>query len=132
VTLQRLSMLMIALAIVPMAVHAHHSWNAVYGGGEELTIDATITSKPFRNPHNAAHIQVANDAGEMEAWTVEWRGERRRDGEPPPVYDLNPGDAVVIFGRRAVDAGVKKIQMERLTRPADGLTITARRGRNRG
>lgn len=127
---QGLSALMIAVALAPIAARAHHSWNAVYGGGDELTIEATITSKPFRNPHNAVHIQIANDAGEAEAWTIEWRGQRRRDGEPPVVYDLNPGDEVVIFGRRAVDAGLNKIQMERLTRPADGMTITARRGRN--
>ena len=114
---------------LPLAVHAHHSWRAVYGGGEEVTIDALITSEPFRNPHNAVHVQIAGASGELEPWTIEWRGRRRRDGGDPVVYDLNPGDEVVIVGRRAVDTDLKKIQMTRLTRTADGMTIEARQGR---
>lgn len=116
---------------VPLAAGAHHSWNGVYGGGEEVEIDALITSQPFRNPHNAVHVQIAGATGELEAWTIEWRGRRRRDGGEPVVYDLNPGDEVVIVGRRAVDSNLKKIQMTRLTRAADGMTIEARRGRRR-
>jgi len=116
---------------LPLAVHAHHSWRAVYGGGENVTIDAMIASEPFRNPHNAVHVQIANAAGELEPWTIEWRGRRRRDGGDPVVYDLNPGDEVVIVGRRAVDTGLKKIQMTTLTRPADGMMIEARQRRNR-
>lgn len=119
----------LGFAALPLAVHAHHSWRAVYGGGEEVTTDARITSQPFRNPHNAVHVQIANADGELEPWTIEWRGRRRRDGGPPVVYDLNPGDEVVIVGRRAVDEDLKKIQMTRLTRTADGMTIEARQGR---
>lgn len=127
--LQRRVTIIIGLAAAPIAVHAHHSWRAVYGGGEEVSVTATITSKPFRNPHNAVHVQLPNEAGELEAWTIEWRGQRRRDGEPRVTYDLNPGDEVVIGGRRAVDSGLKKIQMQTLKRPADGMTITARQRR---
>jgi len=119
----------VCAAALPLVAHAHHSWRAVYGGGEEVTLDATIASQPFRNPHNAVHVQIAGSAGELEPWTIEWRGRRRRDGEDPVVYDLNPGDEVVIVGRRAVDTDLNKIQMTRLTRTADGMTIEARQGR---
>lgn len=124
-------LIMLGFLGLPLVVQAHHSWRAVYGGGEDVTIDATIASEPFRNPHNAVHVQIANAAGELEPWTIEWRGRRRRDGGEPVVYDLNPGDEVVIVGRRAVDTNLKKIQMTRLTRPADGMTIEARQRRNR-
>ena len=126
---QRLATLMIGLATLPLVAQAHHSWRAIYGGGEELTIDATIASKPFRNPHNAVHVQIVNASGDLEPWTIEWRGQRRRDGEPRVTYDLNPGDEVVIVGRRAVNGDLKKIQMQTLTRPADGMTIEARQRR---
>jgi len=126
---QRRLLVFLGFLAVPLAAHAHHSWRAVYGGGEEVTIDALITSEPFRNPHNAVHVQIAGASGELEPWTIEWRGRRRRDGGDPVVYDLNPGDEVVIVGRRAVDADLKKIQMTRLTRTADGMTIEARQGR---
>lgn len=121
----------LGLLALPLVVHAHHSWRAVYGGGEEVTLDATIASEPFRNPHNAVHVQIANAAGKLEPWTVEWRGRRRRDGGDPVVYDLNPGDEVVIVGRRAADEDLNKIQMMTLTRPADGMQIKARQRRNR-
>ena len=75
----------LGLLALPLAVHAHHSWRAVYGGGEEVTIDATIASEPFRNPHNAVHVQIPNAAGELEAWTVEWRGRRRERSGLNPV-----------------------------------------------
>lgn len=126
---RQLGLLTLALALIPAAAIGHHSWRAVYGGGEEVTVDATVASKPFRNPHNAMHVQIANAAGELEPWTVEWRGQRRRDGEPRPTYDLNPGDEVVIEGRIAAFPGAKKIQMFALTRPADGMSIQGRRGR---
>jgi vancomycin resistance protein YoaR len=123
--------LCLCVAGLPLVAHAHHSWRAVYGGGEALTVDATIVSEPFRNPHNAVHVQIENAVGEAEPWTLEWRGQRRRDGEPPVTYDLDPGDAVVVTGRRAVDTNVRKIQLERLTRTTDGMTIEARLDRNR-
>ena len=124
--IRRLATLAMGCALSPLVVYAHHSWDAVYGGGAALTIDATIASKPFRNPHNAVHVQIANASGELEPWTIEWRGQRRRDGEAPVIYDLNPGDEVVIVGRRAANPDLKKIQMQTLTRPEDGMTIQAR------
>ena len=117
----------VCAAGLPLVAHAHHSWRAVYGGGEEVTVEATIVSEPFRNPHNAVHVQIRNAGGEIEPWTIEWRGQRRRNGGEPVHYDLNPGDEVVIVGRRAVDEDLKKIQMLTLTRPADGMTIEGRR-----
>ncbi|HSG63736.1 MAG TPA: DUF6152 family protein [Gammaproteobacteria bacterium] len=120
----------VCVLAMPLVAQAHHSWGAVYDGGEGVTVDATITSKPFRNPHNAVHAQIAGATGELEPWTIEWRGQRRRDGEPPVQYDLNPGDAVVIEGRIARDASTRKIQMYTLVRPADGMSIDGRRRRD--
>ena len=117
----------IGLAALPLAAQAHHSWRAVYDGGEEVVIDATVTSEVFRNPHATVRVDIVNAAGEPEAWTIEWRGGRRRDREAPVEYDLGPGDEVVIEGQVARFAGGKKIQMRTLTRPADGMTIEARR-----
>lgn len=121
----------IILAALPLTASAHHSWRAVYDGGEEVTVEATITSAVFRNPHLAVRVEIANATGDREPWTIEWRGERRGDGQAPVMYDLAPGDEVVIAGRTARDADMKKIQMRTLTRPADGMTIEARRRRNR-
>ena len=124
--------ILICLVVLPLAARAHHSWRAVYDGGEEVVVDATVTSEVFRNPHLTLRVEIVNEAGEPEPWTVEWRGGRRRDGEAPVVYDLSPGDEVVIEGQVARFAGGKKIQMRTLTRPADGMTIEARGRGDRG
>ena len=120
-----------ALLMLPAAALAHHSWRAVYDGGEEVTIDATISSSIYRNPHRTVRAMLVYDGGELEEWTIEWRGGRRRSGGDEETYELEPGDPVVIEGRIARFPGSKKLQMYKLTRVSDGLTITGRRGRNR-
>jgi hypothetical protein len=116
----------LCLAAIPCLANAHHSWRTDYEGGEEVTVNAVVTSAVFRNPHLSVNVEITNDAGDPEAWLIEWRGQRRGDGEPPVQYDLGPGDEVVIAGRIARDPSRKRIQMRSLARPADGMTIETR------
>ena len=131
VTRPSLAIVVLGFTALPLAAFAHHSWRAVYDGGEDVRITATITSEVYRNPHQTVRAELAYRGGEPEEWTIEWRGGRPRDGEPPIVYDLDPGDRVVIEGRIARFPGARKLQMFTLKRPADGMTIEARRSRNR-
>ena len=121
-----------ALAGVAMTAQAHHSWGTIYNGGDPVNVEAVITGDVYRNPHQAVKVDIMNDLGEPEQWTIEWRGNRGRDRSQTVDYGLNPGDKVVIDGRTARDTNRKTIQMTTLTRPADGMTIEARQGRGRG
>ncbi len=121
-----------ALAGVAMTVHAHHSWGTIYNGGEPVNVNAVITGDVYRNPHTAVKVNIMNNLGDPEEWTIEWRGNRNRDRTQTVQYDLNPGDEVVIDGRTARNTSRKTIQMTTLTRPVDGMTIQARQGRGRG
>lgn len=121
-----------ALAGVAMTAQAHHSWGTIYNGGDPVNVEAVITGDVYRNPHQAVKVDIMNDLGEPEQWTIEWRGNRGRDRTQTVDYGLNPGDQVVIDGRTARDTNRKTIQMTTLTRPADGMTIQARQGRGRG
>ncbi len=128
------------LAGVAMTAQAHHSWGAVYDGGAAVNdLNATIAGSHTRRPHDAIKVTIENELGEPKEWTVQWRGERGGRGRGGCVgatqYDFNIGDAVVIDGRYSRNESSKLIQMTLLTRPADGMTITAqegRRGRGRG
>lgn len=129
---RQISMLLTgALAGVALTAEAHHSWGAVYDGGQRVNdLAATIVSRHSEYPHNNVAVMITNEAGDAEAWTVQWRGNRGRDGDEPAVqYDFNVGDEVMITGRMARDESQKLIQMTRLVRPSDGWTITAREGR---
>lgn len=128
----RRTLILMSIAVLPLTAQAHHSWRAVYDGGEEVVVEATATSEVFRNPHPTLRVEIVNAAGEAEPWTIEWRGGRRRDAGAGVAYDLGPGDEIVIEGQVARFAGGKKIQMRTLTRPADGMTLEARRRGDRG
>jgi hypothetical protein len=117
------------LAGMAITANAHHSWGAVYDGGRPVeNLVATIVGPYSRRPHDNIAVMITNEAGEAEGWTVQWRGNRRRD-EVREEYDFNHGDEVLITGRVARDEATKQIQMTRLVRPSDGWTITAREGR---
>ncbi len=117
-----------ALAGVAMTAQAHHSWGAIYDGGAAVNVEAIVTGDVYRNPHTAVKVEIMNDIGEPEEWTIEWRGNRGRDQAQAEQADLNPGDEVVIDGRTARDSKRKTIQMTTMTRTADGMTIQARQG----
>jgi hypothetical protein len=122
------------LAGVAVAAQAHHSWGAVYDGGQAVSdLTATIAGEHSRRPHDAIAVTIMNELGEPEEWTVQWRGNRggrgRGGDDNATQYDFNVGDEVVIDGRYARDADARLIQMTSLVRPSDGWTVTAREGR---
>ncbi len=121
-----------ALAGVAMTAQAHHSWGAVYDGGAPVNVEAVITGNPYRNPHDAVKVEIMDELGEPEEWTIQWRGNRGRGRDQAQQIDLNPGDEVTIEGRTARDSSLNLIQMTTLTRTADGMTIQASLGRSRG
>lgn len=124
--------LLSSLVGLSLTARAHHSWGAIYNGGEPVSINAVITGKVYRNPHETVEVSIMNEHGESEEWKIEWRGERGggRGRSQAVQYGLNPGDEVLIAGRTARDSGRRTIQMQTMTRSADGLTIQAREGRN--
>ena len=88
-----------------------------------------MTEFLLRSPHLALLIDVRNDAGKTEQWTVEW-GNRRWMLEAG--YDesvLKPGDLVIVTGQPAWTPGRKSVRMRSLTRPADGFALSGRQRR---
>lgn len=58
------------LAGAPSALQAHHSV-ALNFTDDEITLQGTITSLRWVNPHCTFVLQVQNDTGETEEWLVE-------------------------------------------------------------
>lgn len=109
--------------------HAHHSWSGIYNTEKRITVEGVVTEFQFRRPHLALLVDVRNDAGETEQWTVEWGSPRRMREAGYDETVLKPGDAVIVTGQPAWTPGRKSVRMRTLTRPADGFTLSGRRRR---
>ena len=115
------------LAIAP--AHAHHSWSGIYDTRKSITVEGVVTEFLLRRPHLALLIDVRNDAGETEQWTVEWGSLRRLQQAGYDGNVFQPGDRVVVTGQPAWTPGRKSVRMRSLSRPADGFTLSERQGR---
>lgn len=88
-----------------------------------------MTEFLLRRPHLALLIDVRNDAGETEQWTVEWGSLRRLQEAGYDGNVFQPGDRVVVTGQPAWTPGRKSVRMRSLSRPADGFTLSERQRR---
>ena len=109
--------------------HAHHSWSGIYDTRKSITVEGVVTEFLLRRPHLALLIDVRNDAGETEQWTVEWGSLRRLQAAGYDENVFKPGDRVVVTGQPAWTPGRKSVRMRSLSRPADGFTLSERQRR---
>ena len=58
------------LALTPAATFAHHG-AAAYDISKSITLDGTVTSLEWNNPHCLLHFDAKNDKGEVQHWTIE-------------------------------------------------------------
>jgi len=112
------------LVAAPAAV-AHHSWPANYDASKTVAVTGVISRLVFRNPHLSIALNVRNDKGETEQWTIEWgspQGLRERGMEQ---NTLRAGDALRVRGDPHRNPRTRSIHMESLTRLSDGLRISS-------
>lgn len=58
------------IAASPSAIFAHHG-SAAYDMSKSLTLDGTVTSLDWNNPHCLLHFDAKDEKGEMQHWTIE-------------------------------------------------------------
>ena len=100
---------------------AHHSTALQFDMTREIVIVGNIVEMEWRNPHSWLHVEVENDAGDLEIWRVEfgsanglYRRGWRRD-------DLPVGMEVTIHGLPARD-GSRQMEGDEVTL-ADGRSL---------
>jgi len=93
-----------ALAFLPTALLAHHSFGAEYDATKPITLTGVITKIDWTNPHSYFFIDVKDDKGKVANWKLE--------GYPPGVLSrtgwkkdvtMKVGDTVTVFGWHARD-----------------------------
>ena len=111
----------IGLLLAHLPAAAHHSVALQYDMTREITVVGTVVDLEWRNPHAWLHLEVRNDAGELELWKIEFGSANslyRRGWRPA---NLPVGSIVTVHGLPARD-GSRSVDGEEVTL-ADSTTL---------
>lgn len=108
---------------------AHHSFSAEFDIGKPVEITGAVTHIEWTNPHAWIHLEVVDDDGRREGWSVEMLGINAlvRSGMTPKT--VKAGDVLTIKGFRARN-GTNTANASLVTRTATGERLwgSAREG----
>jgi len=103
-----------SLLLLAARAGAHHAFSAEFDASRPVELKGTVTRMEWINPHSWIHIDVVNDAGDVEQWMVE-------GGAPNAILrrgftadSLKPGTVILVEGYQARDG----------TNKANGRDIT--------
>lgn len=84
------------LAVVASTfAHAHHS-TAVFDYGSEITIEGTVSSFSYRNPHAYLNVDVEGEGGTVATWTLEMSNVTNMRSRGILQSTFSPGDEVTV------------------------------------
>ena len=111
----------LVMLFVGYVARAHHSIALQFDMTSEIVVVGNILEMEWRNPHSWLHVEVENEAGDLEVWRVEfgsanslYRRGWRRD-------DLPIGVEVTIHGLPARD-GSRQMEGDEIAF-ADGRSL---------
>jgi outer membrane usher protein FimD/PapC len=93
--------LLVVLGRVP--VHAHHSIAAQFDMYKTNTVSGTITKMDFRNPHSWLYVDVKDDKGQVQSWSIEFAAANALYRRGWRQEDLPVGAALTVTGYVARD-----------------------------
>jgi hypothetical protein len=114
-----------------MPASAHHSWSGEYDVGRSASISGSVARVIIRNPHSALILNVVNDNGRHERWTVEWGSPQRLRERGVTAATLPIGAQLYVSGNPHRDAKVKSLRALSVRRADDGTEIGARQSAGR-
>ena len=121
-------LVLLAAALLPQAVSAHHSFTATYDTAKTVAIEGKVTQFLLRNPHSFLHVTVMDKEGKEQNWNVEWAAAGQLGGAGVTREALKVGDAVVITGNPARDPADQRLRMVTVKRTSDGFNWGFRQG----
>lgn len=106
----------LALMIAAVPVVGHHAFSAEFDATRPLKLEGAVVKVEWINPHAWIHIEVAQEEGAKEVWSIE-------GGTPNTLFrrgfkkdSLMPGTDIVVDGYQAKD-GSNKMNGRNLTLP---------------
>ena len=119
-------LLLIVLLSLEGTANAHHSWPASYHVDQEITLEGVVLRYLWRNPHVFIYLEVVNEEGEVERWELEWGNTNVMTERGFSEDTIREGDYVIVSGWPGRSA-MKRVNLQKLERPTDGLTYSGTR-----
>lgn len=111
----------LALAALPAASLAHHSFAVFFDPQQTVTIRGTVTQFRFTNPHGTVALDVEKADGTVEKWRAETNAPVILQRRGWARDSVKPGDVVTISGWPSRD-GSPYIRLSEMRR-ADGSLV---------
>ena len=111
-----------------ITAYAHHSIVAAYDPNKEVKLEGKLVVFLFRNPHVFVHMDVPDEDGKMQRWTIEWGGAAQLSGQGINRDTFKNGDVLIITGNPSRTNGEHRVKMNTLHRKSDGLGWGTRPG----
>ncbi len=102
-------------------VYSHHARTPVYDVNSSVTVEGLVTEFLFVNPHSVITLDVSDDAGNVEKWSVAMAGRLNLIVGGWTQDSVMVGERVVIIGN-PTRTGSPGLWLERLIR-ADGSEL---------
>jgi hypothetical protein len=109
----------LGLQLSASRAEAHHAFAAEFDANRPVNLEGTVTQMEWINPHAWIHIQVQNQDGTVEDWSIETGAPNGLIRRGFTRDSLLPGAKIFVAGYRAKDGANR----------ANGSSITFEDGR---
>jgi hypothetical protein len=116
----RLLALSLGVLTAVASLDAHHSFAADYIEEQTVTIEGDVIAFEFVFPHAWLHLNVADENGRLETFSVEWSNPGRLKQAGFSAGSFKPGDHLVITGSPNRNPAERKLHLRTIRRPSDG------------
>jgi hypothetical protein len=120
----------VTLALLPVAVIAHHSFAAEYDGSKPMDLVGVINKVDQQNPHGFFYMNVTGANGRVTNWALETPGPNQlvRTGFTQIYQEMINNKEVVTVKAYPARDGSKRAFAETVTRADKRMVITISQG----
>jgi hypothetical protein len=109
----------------PAQAEPHHG-NGGYNLARTITLNGTVTSFDWSNPHCLLHLDVKDDSGEVQRWTIEMAGPNVMKRRGWNSQSFKAGDQVAIDthpAKKGIPLGISSSNSYVLKTVVNGRTL---------
>lgn len=118
----RLCVSILAFAVLAASqAQAHHSFAATYFEDRTTQVEGKLVQFLFRNPHSFIQLEVKDEKGQIQRWSIEWGGASQLGSQGVTNETLKYGDIVTIIGNPGRDPADHRVRMLSLRRKSDNF-----------